>query len=994
MPLSDDIRSDTTPGGIPSMVNFGVAESYLNHASFGIFDSGMLCIGATPALAQQLSTGFFSLAVPSLDAVAFPIEDSAIAMQLRPQTPPQITVGEAPLLDVVLDDLEIDFYVFTRDRYVRFMTVKLDMTIPIDLQIDEAGITPSVGDVGVAEVSVSNSRLLADDATDVAKTFEALVGIAVDMFIGGLNPFALPDLLGFTLDVPDGGITMTESGGERFLSIFANLEFAAGGAATFAPETTAELEALEIDPTAYDLGEGWQERMPVAHLRFAAAAPGDVEYSYRVDGGTWSLWSPQDAVALDAPHFVFKGRHLVEVRSRLAGIPRSADPTPAEIPLLIDTRAPRVTLIPTDAGWEVDAFDIVSPDEDLEVAWKIEGGEWSAWGGDLSLADLADVVAVRVRDEAGNVTETSSGEVAGGIIRGGPSTTGGGTCSCRVAGSGGPSGAGILLGAGLLGLVLLRRRRGAVLLAVLLPFALTAAGCDCGGRKGGNDSDAGPGNCEEAECDADQVCCEDPVSCIDVPDLPCDPGFACEDDVAGLFDPATCTFPEACENCVELPPLEPGIIGDYTDFAVTGDGTIWVSGYARGDVEGRESNAWGDLVVGTFQTESSEVGWEIVDGVPADGKIVGSVNGWRGGIEDPGDDVGLYTSIAVTAAGDPRVTYYDVTNGDLKFASLSGASWSVQVVDDEGDAGKWSSIALLAGGVPAATYVEVRPDTAVPGGFLSALRFARADAPEPTSWDIADVAVQPTECLPQWCAAGEACLDLAPPALGTCVADEGDACGDCAGGETCVAGACAAIRESAYVGDWQKGYVHSSLAMDPVAGQPVVAFYDRQQGNAMISTFDGAAWGAPTIIDGFDGVTDTCDCGLAISLFVDASGVRHAAYVNGWPEEIKYWSSASGAEVIDARGFGLTGDDASIAVTPGGEVRVAYQDATDGLIRWAVRTAPGAWTTETLDVLPSAEAFPFHVEQIWDGAASQIGSWWGDFRAAGGPQAGVVVVAP
>ena len=104
--------------------------------------------------------------------------------------------------------------------------------------------------------------------------------------------------------------------------------------------------------------------------------------------------------------------------------------------------------------------------------------------------------------------------------------------------------------------------------------------------------------------------------------------------------------------------------------------------------------------------------------MPGDTEIAGAVSGWRGGIEDPGDDVGRYTSIAVDAAGAPRVTYWDATNGDLKFAALVGTDWEIQVVEEEGEVGKWSSLVVLDGDVPAATYVQVRPDPAVAGGFL------------------------------------------------------------------------------------------------------------------------------------------------------------------------------------------------------------------------------------------------------------------------------------
>ncbi len=50
-------------------------------------------------------------------------------------------------------------------------------------------------------------------------------------------------------------------------------------------------------------------------------------------------------------------------------------------------------------------------------------------------------------------------------------------------------------------------------------------------------------------------------------------------------------------------------------------------------------------------------------------------------------DVGYFTSLALDTQGDPRVSYYDATNGDLKYASESGGGWTLETVDAAGDVG-------------------------------------------------------------------------------------------------------------------------------------------------------------------------------------------------------------------------------------------------------------------------------------------------------------------
>jgi hypothetical protein len=72
--------------------------------------------------------------------------------------------------------------------------------------------------------------------------------------------------------------------------------------------------------------------------------------------------------------------------------------------------------------------------------------------------------------------------------------------------------------------------------------------------------------------------------------------------------------------------------------------------------------------------------------------------------------VGQYTSITIGAEGFPVISYYDVTNGDLKVAKCGNASCSsgntLTTIDSVGDVGIRASITIGTDGFPVISYYD------------------------------------------------------------------------------------------------------------------------------------------------------------------------------------------------------------------------------------------------------------------------------------------------
>jgi len=287
---------------------------------------------------------------------------------------------------------------------------------------------------------------------------------------------------------------------------------------------------------------------------------------------------------------------------------------------------------------------------------------------------------------------------------------------------------------------------------------------------------------------------------------------------------------------------------------------------------------------------------------------------------DTGGNVGPYTSLAVSG-GNPVVSYYDVTNGDLKVlhcndANCTGGDESIASPDTAGAVGAYTSLELDGSGNPVVSYYDLD------NGNLKVLHCGNTDCNSGNSIASPDTTGRVGQYTSVAVSAGNPAVSYYDYTNGILKVLR---CGNA----SCTSG------NTVFIADYASGFASMSLSLDS-AGYPVLSYYDIENDYLKLMHCND-----PNCAGGDESIVFLELVGMiqsSTSLALDSSGKPVISYHNQDSGDLKVLhcgnaNCTSGNIISTADAAGYVGDHSSMKLDTSGKPVVSYHDGTNNQLK-------------------------------------------------------------
>ncbi len=330
--------------------------------------------------------------------------------------------------------------------------------------------------------------------------------------------------------------------------------------------------------------------------------------------------------------------------------------------------------------------------------------------------------------------------------------------------------------------------------------------------------------------------------------------------------------------------LEIGYGGQYSDVALRDNGTVVSVCYDPDPAYG----GWDADLVYRSNSQSQGGGW----------------NGSSARLIETGDE-GRWPALAFDDSGKAHISYYDATDGNLRYVTRNGSWSSSRTVDSAGDVGEYTDIALDSDGNPVILYYDRTNQQ---------IKYAWFDD---GSWNNEPIATVGTVSdsddanLPYVYSLASLALDADDqPHVSFYDHNAGDLMYAVRGKQ---GWAIQTVESDDVVG------VDNALALD-AAGRPHIAYFDFTDTDLHYAVLDGGTWDIQTL-------NDTANyAGANAAMVLDGAGYPHITFKDQTANALGYAAydgAAWSVSVIDATSY--TGKDTSVAINASGDLAVTYR---------------------------------------------------------------------